>query len=274
MRTLRTAVAVLGLVSLSGCAFLTALLADVISRPTLHFERAELKNISFDGLTLGLHWRVDNPNDVGIKLASIGYGLTIDGHALARGENNRGLELAPNGSSQVELPLSVRFVDLGQALAALYQKREVPWGADGHFGFGTPAGVIKVPFQTQGKLPVPRLPRLHLAGARVTNLTLTGATLQVDVDVANQNNFPLPLGALDYRLQAAGRQVATGQTRPPSVAASQTGRITIPVRIDFARAGRALYDALRSGEVDLALDGTLGAGPLKMPVQLRRRVRF
>lgn len=278
MQRPRSPILVAGLVTLltgsTGCALLRDLLASSVRRPSLHFIGARVQSASLEGATLNLRFRVDNPNAIGLRLASIGYGLVLDGRRLARGQTERGLEIAPGGASEVELPLAVRWVESGQALASLFQKREVPWTADGHFGFATPAGELRVPFEESGRLPLPRPPRFGLASARLESLSFSGATLQVVLEVRNDNGFALPPATLDYHLRLAGREVASGRAATPTVAGSGRGQLSLPVRLDFSRGGRALYDLLRSGEVDLGIDGSFQAGALRLPVQATRRVRL
>jgi len=257
-----------------GCAFLSSLLSAVVTPPTLSFQEAKLRDLSLDGLTLELHYRIDNPNDLGLRLASVGYGLELDGHSFAKGVADQGVELKPQGSSELTLPFSIRYLELGQALEALFSKQQLPWKVAGHFGFDTPAGVIRVPFQREGQLPVPRLPKLQIVGAKLASLSLTGATLQLQLDLQNPNSFALPMSRLNYHIKVAGQEVAVGAVSPPSVQSAQSGRVTIPVQISFLSAGRAVYQAISSGEVDLGLDGGLGVGTLNRELHLQRRVRL
>lgn len=256
----------------SGCAFLRKLLSDVVTPPKLHFVKADVKNVSFTGLTLETTFRVENPNGFGLDLSSLGYALEIEHHPLAKGNMNRGLEVAASGSSNITLPFTVDFSDLSQAIGAIWSKPTVAYGVKGHFGFDTPAGPVSVPFEHKGDLPVPKLPHVRIAGAHVSGLGLTGANLQIQVAVDNPNAFPVAVDSLHYALTVSGKDVGSGNATPPKLPASGKASLTLPVHLSFTSAGRAIYDAIQSGRLDLGLSGSLKAGPVKLPLNLRRTV--
>lgn len=256
----------------SGCAFLEGLLTDVLQKPTLTFQRVNLRDLTFVGLGVDLDWRIDNPNDFGIDLASVEYEFEVDGHLLARGKSAKGIQIAPSASSTLTLPFDVVYREMARSILALYQKTEVPFTVKGHFGFDTPVGVIRVPFRKAGTLPVPRLPRVQITGARLARLTLGGATLEVDVQLSNENRFPLPLERLTYSLELEGKRVASGTASVPQASATGSRTVKLPIRLDFLSSGLAVASAIRSGKVDVALDGKVKIGPVEAPVNVRRQI--
>jgi len=231
-----------------------------------------VKNVSFTGLTLETTFRVDNPNGFGLDLSSLGYALEIEHHPLTKGNLNRGLEVAAGGSSNITLPFTIDFSDASQAIGAVLQKTKIAYGVSGHFGFDTPAGPVSVPFEHDGTLPVPKLPRVQISGAHVKGVGLMGADLEVQVAVDNPNTFPVAVDSLHYALTVSGKDVGSGDAHPPKLPASGKGSLTLPVHLSFTSAGRAIYDAIQSGRLDLGLTGSLKAGPVKLPLHLRRTV--
>ena len=258
---------------LPGCAALKRLLADVVQAPTLHFEGAKVRDLSFTGAGVDLTWAIRNPNDFGLSLASLSYTFRVNGKRLAEGRTEKDLEIAPAGESRITLPFDVRYLEAANIVTKFYRKDEVGWRITGHFGFQTPAGVIEVPYDRKGTLPVPRLPGVHLARLRTESLSLAGAGIAVEVDLENPNRFPLPAPRLDWSLSLSGRPVGRGRATGGTLPAGGAQRLTLPVRVDFANSGRALYDGLRSGEIDVSLSGTLEVGPVSLPIDVRRTLK-
>ncbi len=255
-----------------GCAHIQRLLGALFERPTLHFESAEVRDISLGGLTLDLTWRVENPNDVGVRIDKLSYAFDVEGSRLTSGVQPKGLDLAAGGSSNVTLPFEIRFVELVDSVATLLQREEIGWNAEGSMGFETPVGMLEIPFERRGQTRLPRLPEVRLAGARVTNLSLSGATMSIDLGLRNTNDFVVPLDRLRYALSVAGTDVASGNARPPRLNAGQQTSFSIPVQISFTSAGRAVYDAIQSGHAEIGVRGGLISGPLDMPLDLSRRL--
>src|SRR5437660_7020484 len=104
---------------LYGATLVCANLDTLFQRPTFSFLRMDIAELSFTGAAVMFHFAVDNPNPVGIDLARLAYQLTIDGHALAEGEGAQALHLPGNGTGELALPVSIRYLDFAQSIAAL-----------------------------------------------------------------------------------------------------------------------------------------------------------
>jgi LEA14-like dessication related protein len=260
--------------TLPGCATLSRLLGQVLEKPKLAFDHASVKTLSLDGLTLDTVWRVDNPNGFGLDLSRLGYALSVDGHPVAKGDAPGGVHLPAKGTGMVTLPLSFRFQDLAGTLTDLMNRKTLPYRVSGRFGFDTPVGGVEIPFDHQGTVPVPRLPGVRIEGARIANLSLTGATVEVRLAVTNGNAFPLAIDRLAYAARVAGSQVGTGQLTPGRLPASGTRVLVLPLTVHFASAGRAVYDALRSGHLAVGVKGSLDAGAVHLPLDLARTVNL
>ena len=120
-----------------------------------------------------------------------------------------------------------------------------------------------------------RTPDADLVGVRLADLTAEGVTLDLDVDVTNPNEVPLPIGAFEYAVTSGGAKLAAGDaTLADSIPARGTGRVQVPVALRFDDVLAALRD-VRPGAVvpyDVAATITLDAGPVgPIAVPLRRR---
>lgn len=261
-------------VALPGCAALSRLLGGVLKKPTLAFDHASVKTVSLDGLTLDTVWRVDNPNGFGLDLARFDYGFAVDGHPLAKGSAPNGIHLVADGRAMVTLPLRLRFQDVSATVLDLLHRTDLPYQVKGTFGFDTPMGEVDVPFHHGGKLPLPRLPGVRIVSARVASLSLTGARIDLRVAVSNPNAFPMRIDRFAYQARVAGNGVGGGVAKPGVLPASGAQTIDLPISVSFVSGGRAVYDALQSGRLNLGVKGSLDAGAVHLPLDVSRTVNL
>ena len=257
MRRLGAVIAFALVLPSAGCAFLLSLLNGSLQRPTLSVRNLELTSFTLDELTLQLDCDVDNPNAFALDLARFEYSLALDGHPLVGGTLNKGLSVPAQGHASVGFPMSFRLADAGLAIADLLQKDAVAYDLKTTLGFNSPIGVVDVPINKSGTLPVPRLPDLHLDGARLAGVGFSGADLGVRISLGNRNHFALPLGALQYSIAIDGSVVASGSTAAPTLPADGNAVLEIPIHIDFFGAGRAVMSAVESRRITVHLTGAL-----------------
>lgn len=255
------------LLLLTSCAALKNLLSGAFTKPTLDFKRAEVTDVSLGGATVNLVYEVKNPNGIGLSLASVDYLFKVEGHQVAAGKPPNGLDIPANGTAQVVFPAQVRFADLGAVLQTFLTKNAARYEASGHLGVKTPIGVITFPLSKKGQFPVPQIPAVAFKSPRVTDLSFSGATLEIPLMVTNHNRFALPVAGLAGELKIGGVPVggiSTGSLG--SLASNQTREVTLPVKVSFTSATRGLVSALRGGSQKVQFDGGLQSGGAKVPI--------
>jgi LEA14-like dessication related protein len=255
---------------LCGCASLGGL----VEKPKVTLHSVEVTRVSFEGLSANFAFTVENPNPIGVDLSRLDYQLTIDGHELAQGHGDQTLSVPSNGTGTMVLPVSVRFVELGQAVASLLTKQTLPYTIKATLGFSTPMGTVDIPVESSGSFPVPQLPRAQLLGAQLADLSLGGVTLQVNLGFANPNAFAMPVAGLAWRVSVEGASVASGSSPAMELPPSGTQPVRLDVRIDFLRAGTAVASALQAGSATVSVDGQLDMGVFKAPVSVAQSLRL
>ncbi len=270
-----TWMALLGvLLAASGCAALNNLLAGAFKKPRVAFKTAQVESVSLAGATVNLVWTVANPNPIGLMLEDVDYKFSIEGKQLAAGHPRQGLDLPADGRADLDFPVGVQFAELVPALESLFTKEVVAYKAEGSVGIRTPIGVLRFPLVHEGTFPVPRLPQVELATPRITQIGVTGATVEFPLTVTNGNGFPLPVNGLKGALKVAGASVGTLSTGDLGMLeAKSTRQVTLPLRIDFAQALSAA-NALRTGQATVAFDGALQSGCASVPLRFSEQVRF
>jgi LEA14-like dessication related protein len=266
VRALSLAFVVAAAISSSACD-------QLFTKPSVSVERVDLTAVSFQGIGANIVFRIENHNAIGMDLAKLVYQLTVDNHPFVQGAANNPLHVPAAGVGQLTLPVSFKFIELAEALASIFQKREVPYTIATQLGFGTPLGVLTVPISHTGTLPVPQLPSVAIGDAAVGGVDLSGATLSVTVQVHNNNSFALPVGGLHYNLAINGAQLLSAQTPPTSLAASGTMPLVLSAHVDFLRVGMGILRAIQSRSATVALDGSFDLLGYSMPVHVAHAIR-
>lgn len=255
------------LLLLVGCAGLRDLLNGAFKKPTLDFKRAEVTDVSLAGATVNLVYEVHNPNGIGLSLASVDYLFKVEGHQVVAGKPPNGLTIPANGTAKMVFPAQVRFADLGAVLSTFLTKNAARYEASGHLGVKTPIGVLTFPLSKKGQFPVPQIPAVAFKSPRVTDLSLSGATLEIPLMVTNHNGFPLPVSGLTGKIAIGGVPVGGVSTGAlGSLASNQTREVTLPLKVNFTSATRSLVTALRGGSQKVTFDGGLQSGGAQVPV--------
>ncbi|MEO1229983.1 MAG: LEA type 2 family protein [Myxococcota bacterium] len=251
---------------LSGCATVGKILDGTFQKPTAEFRQMKLRDINFEKVTMDFEFLVTNPNSVSVDLASLAYDLRFENKQLASGNTAKPLKLEARGTAPVELPLTVTFKDFVDNLGLLFSSKEVvPYAVDLNFGFNTFAGEVKIPVHQEGEVPLPKVPEVSVADVRMSNVSLTGARIEVALDVANKGQFPIQPRGLQYNLAVAGTSVASAQQSLPVLAAGAKQQLVLPVDLSFLKLGSAVVNAVRSKSLPWSMQGNIDLGLFQQP---------
>lgn len=257
------------LMNLLSCQHLQGLMVPK-EKPTLTYKTVRIRDLSFQSVTLDFDFELKNPYDVGMTLANLDYKLDVDGRPLLQGKTNKEIVVKAKDSSIVTLPYTIEFIKVAQALASLFSSRnELPYMLQLGFGVKTPIGVIQLPIKVDGKVPLPKLPDVSVAGVKLDSMGFTGAQISFNLKVKNNSSFPLRLKGTNYDMKIAGVNVSNGQVAVPEVSANQAATVKIPLKLNFLKLGLGVVKVVKSKKVDYDLGGALDLGVLKKAFNLK-----
>ena len=258
-----SALFLLPLLSLGGCAWLERLqgLSDALEQltPTISYDRLDLNAVDFNGVEADFVFNIENPNPVALKLASLSYDLDLEGRDLLTGDQDDGLELGAQSTSQIEIPVSVAFSDVIGLVGELKGQDNVAFTISGGLGVNTAAGVIQVPFEKSGEFPMLRAPQFKFQKIRVAGLDLLQqeADLEVDLGVSHDQGSTMGFQSFDYELSFAGTAVADGAVAQlAQIPAGGEETVTLPISLKLVDLGSTIVNAITKKE---ALDAKLTA---------------
>ncbi len=233
---------------LAGCAEADAFL------PKVTFEKLDVRAISFEEISTDFLFNVANPNPVEIEMASFSYALDLETIELFSGDNKDGFVLPNRGDSELVLPVNLVFADAWNTVQATRGEDVVDFGLNGHFGFNTPLGEMRIPYDEAGDFPALRTPKFSFKAIRLTNINIWAADLEVDLGVVNEHKSSLFFDNFDYAMDLGGQSVASGLLQTFDVEGDTEGTVSLPISIDLLTAGVTLVDAIIGrGNLDVGL---------------------
>ena len=260
---------------LAGCAELTNFLRTAFREPTFAFKRLGLGDLSLAGLTLDTVWSLDNPNAVGISLASVDYALFIEDKQVVAGAPKQGLQIPASGSTELHFPAAFKFQDVVAVLETFLNKDMAKYRAEGSLGIQTPIGVIRLPLAHAGEFEVPKVPAIAFGNPRVSNLSITGVTFEFPLTVTNKNTFALPIAGVVGNLSLAGSNLGSISTGDlGALDGKGTKVVALPLSVNFMTAGMGIFNAVQRGNAQVQFDAKVQSGATQVPLNVNQLVSF
>ena len=232
---------------LSGCASMDAVKkAAGIKDPAVSIAGMNVSTLSAEGLTLQFVLDVDNPNPIPLNLAGFDYALKLDGKQLMAGEQRDKVNIKARGSSQVKVPVSLKFSDLSRLISGAINKENLGYELKTSALVDLPViGIKKIPASKKGTFPVPRAPDISLTGIDVKKLGLAGAKVVIGANIENPNAFGVDINKLIYNLSINGKRwVKSDIGKTISLDGKGSSTLTIPLELNFLEMGSSLYQML------------------------------
>ena len=243
----------------SGCAFLSELLRGSLQRPTAEVTGARIQSLSFREVGLLFDIEVANPNDLAVRLAGFDYDLQLNERPFINGNNQEGFELPAGGSSTIELPVTLAYRDIFDALSSIPEGRETPYALEVGFTFDVPGlGDVRVAAGREGTIPVIELPSLRLGGLSMEALDFSGASMLLTLIVENPNSFGGRLGDVGFSFIVEQNVWSSGELSGGyEISPDSRREIELPIYLDFIALGRSARTLLRGeGEFPYRLEGS------------------
>ncbi len=219
------------MIILGGCATIEQL----VKKPAITFDNLAVREMSLTQGTFLFRFNVANPNPVGLHLDDIVYDLELNGQRVVSSRLDRGVRLVASGSSPLEIPITIDYLDFFDSLSALVGADRLDYRLSG----SAAVGPLRVPYRSSGQLDLPQLPAISVERIKIDNLSLSGADAILRIGLANPNAFGLTMGGLEYAARLGDLELAKGTARVVN-ALKARGRATmdLDIHLDFLKMGR------------------------------------
>jgi LEA14-like dessication related protein len=231
-----------------------------IKPPEVSIVNTSITGLSFAELNLLFDLNIKNTNGLAIKLQGLDYQLLINDNSFLSGNQNQGIEIAAYADNKVSLPLTLNLVDLYKTVASLINQDTSAYQLSCGLTFDLPVlGATRIPISKTGSIPLPKIPNVSLEGLKLNSLNLTGANLELKLNVKNANAFAVLFNNLNYGLTVNGVNWVQGQTvKGFSLNEKKNQTLTLPLSLNFIQIGSAVYQSLSSNKaLSFKLNGDL-----------------
>jgi LEA14-like dessication related protein len=126
---------------------------DIPKLPDISVEKIKIDSFSLTGARLKLTLGLKNPNAFAMKMDGLEYAAELGDVKLAEGNASMSNALGANGRSMMDLDLRLNFLELGRSARTLLSGSSARCRLTGNMLMNTPAGMQKLPFQFDGKVP-------------------------------------------------------------------------------------------------------------------------
>ena len=228
----------------SGCSTLQKIAG--ISDPELTVKDVSLQDVSFEEATLLFDIDVRNPNNHDAKVSGFTYDLSIDNQTVVKGKKDEGFVLKKNESSIVQVPIILAYKAIYSTLQNVAEKDTFDYTMLVNMDFDLPVlGKTVIPVKYEDTLPVLRIPDISVEALKLNNLTLTGADVNLQLNVSNPNNVDLLLDNLNYTFDVNGQNWVKGITSEPmNLGKKNSAALQIPMTLNFITMGKTVYNSL------------------------------
>lgn len=217
-----------------------------VQKPKVSVDNVRFTGISFDDIGLAFDVKIDNPNQLSAKLAGFDYDLHINDASFLKGQQDSELNIEAMGQSTLEVPLTLNFKDLYKTYRSLQNQDSSEYKIDLGLDFDLPVlGKTRIPVSKKGFVPLIKLPTVKVASLKVQKMGLSGADLDLKLQIDNPNAFNLLASNLNYNFSVNGQSWVKG-TSPENIRVDEKGEsiMSIPISLDFFSLGQTALQLL------------------------------
>lgn len=235
-----------------------------VDPPRLTIEAVAPGAIDAFGVTVEVRGRMENPNPVDLPLTAFDFVIAVDGKPVDAGRLESRLVLPAGGTIDFAVPARLHWTRIPETVAVLASRRSLALRVTGavHLRGGRP-----LPWGADATVALPYLPTLELEQSRVRESNLRQTTVELTARVRNPNDFPLPVGRLNFDLYVSGSVVASAASQAlDEVPAHGEVVVLIPVKFSALGTVAAAAGGILKLQANVRLKGRAGWGELEVAV--------
>lgn len=241
-----------------GCATLQQIAN--IQEPKLDVQNVRFTGMSFDAIDLAFDISIQNPNALSASLAGFDFDFQINDASFLKGQQNQQLTIQAMGESKIEIPITLNFKELYNTYQALKNQDSSAYKILCGLSFNLPVlGATRIPVSKSGNLPNLKLPDVSIGSLKLNKISLSGADLDLKLNVKNANTFSFLLNKLNYDFAVNGKTWVKGLSQNQmQVREKGESTVSIPISLNFLEVGTAIYQMINGNQkLDYQLKGDL-----------------
>jgi LEA14-like dessication related protein len=136
------------------CGFsilLMSCLSWILEKPSFVLRGVTVSPRSFTEMNLLIGLDVQNPNRFDLTLKSFECTIYLNKEEIGKGSLEKELLIPSASTTQIQVPVDVKFKDLGGSLKAIFTGGDLPYKIEGQADVRTAFGSLKFPFSKEGR---------------------------------------------------------------------------------------------------------------------------
>ena len=130
--------------------FFMSCLSWILEKPSFVLRGVTLSPRSFTEMNLLINLEVQNPNRFDLTLQSFECAIYLKNEEIGKGRLEDELLIPSSSTAQVQVPIDVKFKDLGGSLKAIFSGGDLPYKIEGKADVRTAFGSLNFPFSKEG----------------------------------------------------------------------------------------------------------------------------
>ncbi|MEJ2048821.1 MAG: LEA type 2 family protein [Calditrichota bacterium] len=231
-----------------------------IKKPGVSVQDVRITHLTFTSIDLSFILAIDNPNALSISLAGFDYNLILNNNSFLKGEQEKTVSIESRSTSQVEIPLQLKFQEIYNTFSSLSKKDSSEYEAKFGLNFNLPIlGNTRIPINKKGTIPLLKLPSVRISSLKLKKMGITTANLELDLQINNSNPVQFLLNQFQYNFQVAGNSWANGITKEKvAINRNSISEIKIPIELNFLQIGQSAYQLISgNNQIDYQFDGDI-----------------
>jgi LEA14-like dessication related protein len=261
----RVLAAALLLLAAAGCAHRPAAPAlPPLEPPRLTIDAVVPGALDAFGVTVVVRGHMENPNPVDLPVTGFDFSVLVDGRPADAGRVDQRQVLPAGGTAAFDVPARLHWTRVPELAVVLSTRRTLALRVTGAVRL---QGAAPLPWGADATVALPYLPQLALVESRVRESNVMHTTAEFELRVRNPNDFPLPVGHLQFDLLVSGAVVANAQSHAlDQVPAHGEVTVLIPVRFSPLGTVKAAVGGVFRLQANVRLKGRAGWGELEVAV--------
>ncbi|NPA34817.1 MAG: hypothetical protein GXO48_07820 [Chlorobi bacterium] len=276
------AIVLIGASFLGGCQILQALFKE--AQPTVKFHKIKIDSVNVQNIHFRAYYKVSNPAQLSLQIPELTYEFITDGVKVTEGKLEK-LRVRPDTAALVQVPFAVPWKNIYKVIRNLEGRDSFSYDLEGTVKvFVEKIGELSFPYSHSGRLPLLKIPKIHVGNIQVVSATLQNIRLRTTLQITNTNSFTFIIKKLKYAFQIGYLMPVEVFVRTNiEVSPDETEEIPVELDVDLGELGEAALSLINQRQLRYVFTGTFVvevpdfagySGTLKFPFSDEGNIRL
>lgn len=128
----------------------------LFKKPSIKLASLRLDDLGLLSANLVFDVQIDNPNILSLAITKLNHNFSLSGKPVLQTQTTERMQIAQKGKSNLSIPVKLNFVELGSAFKDVLTGGNVNYQLNGNMSLDLPGGVVDMPYNAGGAIPITR----------------------------------------------------------------------------------------------------------------------